>query len=61
MGLGFIVRSTAGAIAAPVGPLLVLPGIGQVLPTSWKNNMLPYLPSNAQASMFNPHPKDQPP
>ena len=46
MGLKFIVRSTAGAIAAPVGPLLILPGNGQVLPTSWKNNMLPYLPSN---------------
>ena len=58
LGLGFIVRSTAGAIAALVGLLLVLPGIGQVLPTSWRNNLLPFLPSNAGASMFNPHPQD---
>lgn len=58
LGLGFIVRSTAGAIATLVGLLLVLPGIGQLLPTSWENTTLPYLPSNAGASMFNPRPED---
>ena len=58
LALGFIVRSTAGGIATYVGLLLVLPGIGQVLPTSWRNHSLPYLPSNAGASMFSPRPED---
>jgi ABC-type transport system involved in multi-copper enzyme maturation permease subunit len=52
---GFIVRSTAGGIAALFGLLLVLPGIGQVLPTSWQRHSLPYLPSNAGASIFTEH------
>jgi ABC-2 type transport system permease protein len=52
VALGFIVRSTAGGIAALFGLLLVLPGIGQVLPASWQQHTLPYLPSNAGSSMF---------
>jgi ABC-2 type transport system permease protein len=52
---GFVVRSTAGGIAALFGLLLVLPGIGQVLPTSWQRHTLPYLPSNAGASIFTEH------
>jgi ABC-2 type transport system permease protein len=52
VSLGFIIRSTAGGIATLFGLLLVLPGIGQVLPTSWQLHTLPYLPSNAGASMF---------
>jgi ABC-2 type transport system permease protein len=54
VALGFIIRSTAGGIATLFGLLLVLPGIGLVLPTSWQANTLPYLPSNAGASMFSP-------
>jgi ABC-2 type transport system permease protein len=53
VALGFILRSTAGGIATLVGLLLVLPGIGQVLPTSWQRHTLPYLPSNAGASIFS--------
>lgn len=52
---GFILRSTAGGIASLFGLLLVLPGIGQVLPTSWQRHTLPYLPSNAGASIFTEH------
>ncbi len=55
VALGFIIRSTAGGIATLFGLLLVLPAIGQVLPTSWQNATLPYLPSNAGASMFSIH------
>ncbi len=50
VALGFIIRSTAGGIATLFGLLLVLPVIGQVLPTSWQDATLPYLPSNAGAS-----------
>jgi ABC-2 type transport system permease protein len=58
VALGFIVRSTAGGIAALFGLLLVLPGIGLVLPASWQQHTLPYLPSNAGASMFTVVPED---
>lgn len=55
VALGFMIRSTAGGIATLFGLLLVLPGIGQVLPTSWQRHTLPYLPSNAGASIFSIH------
>lgn len=56
MGIGFMVRSTAGGIAAVFGLLLVLPGLGHALPSSWQPHILPYLPSNAGASLFTLHP-----
>jgi ABC-2 type transport system permease protein len=55
VALGFLIRSTAGGIATLFGLLLVLPGVGQLLPTSWQRNTLPYLPSNAGASIFTVH------
>ena len=55
VALGFLVRSTAGGIATLFGLILVLPGIGQVLPASWQQHTLPYLPSNAGASIFTMH------
>jgi hypothetical protein len=56
VGLGFVLRSTAGGIAALVGLLLVLPGVGRLLPDTWQPHVLPYLPSNAGASVFQLHP-----
>jgi ABC-2 type transport system permease protein len=53
IGIGFIVRSTAGGIAALFGLLLVAPGLGQLLPTSWQPHVLPYLPSNAGAGVYS--------
>ena len=47
LGLGAIVRNTAGGIATFAGILFVLPGLMHVLPTSWSNAISPYLPSNA--------------
>ena len=47
LGLGAIVRNTAGGIAALAGILFVLPGIMHVLPQSWNDAISPYLPSNA--------------
>jgi hypothetical protein len=55
MALGFIIRSTAGSVATLFGLLLVLPTLGKLLPSSWRENLLPYLPSNAGATMFNAH------
>ncbi|MET3803118.1 ABC-type transport system involved in multi-copper enzyme maturation permease subunit [Nakamurella sp. UYEF19] len=56
IGLGFVIRSTAGGIAALFGVLLVLPGILSILPDSWQTNVGPYLPSNAGAALYDLHP-----
>jgi ABC-type transport system involved in multi-copper enzyme maturation permease subunit len=51
--LGTIIRSTAGAIAALFGILLVLPVLGEVLNlTSWGKHITPYLPSNAGGDLL---------
>jgi ABC-2 type transport system permease protein len=47
VGLGTIIRATAGGISAFVAVLFVLPGIVEILPASTANAINPYLPSNA--------------
>jgi ABC-type transport system involved in multi-copper enzyme maturation permease subunit len=47
VGLGALVRNTAGGIAALVGLLFVLPGITALLPSSIGDAISPYLPLNA--------------
>ena len=47
IGCGFAIRSTGGAIATLFGLLLVLPLLGEALPTSWANHVNQYLPMNA--------------
>jgi hypothetical protein len=56
VALGFIIRSTAGGIATLFGLLLVLPGIGLLLPTDWQTHTVPYLPSNAGESLYSAAP-----
>jgi len=46
LGLGVIIRKTAGAIAAVFGLIFVLPGIAQLLPSSM-SGIQKFLPSNA--------------
>ena len=57
VALGFIIRSTAGGIAALVGILLVLPGVVSILPQTWQDNIGPYLPSTAGAALYDLHPE----
>ena len=47
VGLGAMLRNTAGGIATFVGLLFVLPGISAILPASLDNSISPYLPLNA--------------
>jgi ABC-2 type transport system permease protein len=47
VALGWIIRSTAGAIGTVFGLLLVLPLLAEALPSSWGDHINPYLPSNA--------------
>ena len=57
LGLGAILRNTAGGISAFAGILFVLPPLMNVLPASWNNAISPYLPSNAgQAIMQTGNP-----
>lgn len=56
LGLGFALRNTAASIATLFALLLVVPGLAQLLPTSWQPHVLPYLPSNAGESVFRLHP-----
>jgi ABC-2 type transport system permease protein len=58
LGLGAIIRSTAGAIAALAGIVFVLPPIVGLLPTSLASSIEPYLPSSAGNAIWtiNPDP-----
>ena len=53
LGLGGMLRNTAGGIAAFVGLLFVLPGISAILPTSLNNSISPYLPLNAGTTVVS--------
>lgn len=53
LAMGTLVRSTAGAISAMFGLLLIAPGLAQLLPSSWQGHVVPYLPSNAGSALFN--------
>ncbi|MDQ2741222.1 MAG: ABC transporter permease, partial [Chloroflexota bacterium] len=52
-GIGAIIRHTAGAISAVFGLVLVVPTIALFLPSSWSNEISPYLPSNAGRAVFS--------
>ncbi|GAA2331693.1 ABC transporter permease [Dactylosporangium salmoneum] len=50
--LGMLMRSVAGGISVLVATLLLVPGLLSLLPTSWQDNIGPYLPSNAGESLY---------
>ncbi|HEY5317383.1 MAG TPA: hypothetical protein VIJ20_05350 [Solirubrobacteraceae bacterium] len=52
MGLGAILRSTAGGIASFAGVMFVIPPLVEILPSSVANSITPYLPSNAGDAMM---------
>ena len=53
VGLGTIIRSTAGAIASVFGLILVLPAVAVALPTSIRDSVDKYLPGNAGQAIFH--------
>jgi ABC-type transport system involved in multi-copper enzyme maturation permease subunit len=57
-GLGWLLRSTAGAVATFLGVFVILPVIGFVLPEPVAGAILPYLPSNAGAAIMQLTPGD---
>jgi ABC-2 type transport system permease protein len=56
LGLGAIIRNTAGAIAALAGIVFVLPPIISLLPSSVSDSINPYLPSSAGGAIWTIHP-----
>lgn len=55
VAFGFIIRNTAGGIAALFAMLLVLPGLSNLLPSSWQDTIVPYYPSNAGQALYTLH------
>lgn len=48
LALGALMRNTAAAISTLVGLVFIVPGLGSlVLPASWRDDVLKFLPSNA--------------
>ncbi|MHB1931296.1 MAG: ABC transporter permease [Acidimicrobiales bacterium] len=56
-GVGFLVRSTAAAVAAMVALVFVLPAILSALPPSWSNVIGKYWPTEAGAQVFRVIPR----
>jgi ABC-type transport system involved in multi-copper enzyme maturation permease subunit len=55
VALGALLRSTAGGISALVGAFLLVPGLMSLLPSAWRTDITPYLPSNAGDSIYALH------
>ena len=52
LGIGAIVRNTAGGIATFAGIFFVIPPLMNILPTSWNQAISQYLPSEAGRQLF---------
>jgi len=52
LGLGTIVRNTAGGIATFAAIFFVIPPLMNVLPTSWNDAITPWLPSESARALF---------
>jgi hypothetical protein len=53
LGIGAIVRNTAGGIASFAALFFVIPPLLNVLPTSWNDAITPWLPSESARSIFS--------
>jgi len=53
LGIGAIVRNTAGGIATFAGIFFVIPPLMLILPASWNHAVSKYLPSEAGRQMFS--------
>ena len=53
--LGALLRSVAGGISVLVASLMLVPGLAELLPSSWRDDVTQYLPSNAGGSMYALH------
>jgi ABC-2 type transport system permease protein len=52
LGVGTIIRSSAGGIAAVLGLVLLVPTVLQMIPAEWPGEVIPYLIGNAGLGIF---------
>lgn len=52
MALGWLLRSTAGAVSTLFGAVFLLPVLGQLLPSSWGPDVLRWLPGEAGSQVL---------
>ncbi|MEV7686679.1 ABC transporter permease [Streptomyces bungoensis] len=50
--LGALLRSVAAGVAVLVAAFMLIPGLMTLLPSTWQNDISPYLPSHAGESLF---------
>jgi ABC-type transport system involved in multi-copper enzyme maturation permease subunit len=55
IGIGTILRHSAGAITILVAVAFVLPALSNALPSSWRHPVQKYLPTNAGSQIFAVH------
>jgi ABC-type transport system involved in multi-copper enzyme maturation permease subunit len=55
VGLGFVLRTTAGGIATLVGVVLILPLLAQALPSPYAADVTKYLPLSAGTQIISTH------
>ncbi|GAB3615462.1 ABC transporter permease subunit [Okibacterium endophyticum] len=60
LGLGALIRSSAGAIAAAIGLILVLPLVLGLIPADWASDTAPYLLLNAGNELIGLSSSDEP-
>jgi hypothetical protein len=53
LGLGALIRNTAGGIAAVTGLIFVLEAVRLALPQSWQASVVPYFPGNADWAVYS--------
>jgi ABC-2 type transport system permease protein len=56
LGLGAVLRYTAGAMAAAIGLLFLLPQVVGALPTPWRDDIGKFLPENLISQLVATHP-----
>ncbi|MEU5879565.1 ABC transporter permease subunit [Spirillospora sp. NPDC047279] len=58
LGIGVLLRHTAGSVTTILGVLFVLPIIGSFLPGDWGRTVSKFLPSNAGGAIMTARPLD---
>lgn len=56
LGLGTIIRSTAGGVSAALGVILLVPLVFGLIPVEWMTEAQPYLLTNAALQIFTDSP-----
>lgn len=54
VALGALLRNTAAGVSSFVGLFFVVPPLTMLLPSSWAEDYVQYLPSNAGSALFGP-------